>query len=208
MSPEAVSKILSTLLIISFSLSNNAQSKFPNTGFEPCNTTGKHVCVFNYRCYKSDIFLDSLVFFAEKNSLCINSRNRNREEGCTVYAILPKHFCNNLKQINISVRIRFPYDRQNGGFWIFSFKDNKIINGASTYPYKLPFPLILTHIYQGALIPVTAWKWNIYEMEFTFTEDPEEIMFGFYTAKGRIWFDDIKITLNDGPVENIIFQME
>jgi hypothetical protein len=197
----------SILIFLLIPIFVQSQVKFVNTDFEKQDTTGKSILTWNYRCYNSEINLDSTVSFSNKNSLYINSHNRDRKEGCTVYTILPKKYNANLKSINISVRIRFPYDRQTGGFWVFAYKNNRILDGSSTYPYQLPFPLVISKIYKGMNLPISPWDWNIYNIEIPLNEEPDEIMIGFYVSSDNIWFDDLKISINEKIINDFVFQI-
>lgn len=199
-------KLLPIFFLIPFFTS--AQSDYFNFGFEDSDTAGKKIISVNYICYKTivEIERNSEISFSGNNCLCLNTHNNNDYEGCTIYISLPKEFCKDLRHVEVTLKSRYQSDYKNGGFWVFATKGNKYLGKATTYPGYFPFPIIYSFMWKPRKFPVFPYEWYSDKLEFNIGEDPDELLLGFYVRYGRIWYDDIQVTLNDKPVNNLVFK--
>ena len=198
------------LLLFFIPLISAAQSNYLNFDFEDTDSIGKTVTKINYMCYKTivEINRDYEISCKGNNCLCIFSHNNDLKEGCTIYTSLPKDLCKGLRHVQVSLKSRYQSEQQNGGFWVFATKGIKYLGKATTFPGYFPFPIIFTFMWKPRYYPVFPYEWYSYNLDLNIEEDPDELLLGFYVRSGRVWYDDIKITLNNKPVDNLVFQIE
>lgn len=186
-----------------------AQLNYYNFDFEDTDTSGKKITAINFICYKTivEINRNTDISFSGNNCLCLNTHNNNGYEGCTIYTSLPREFCKGLRHVEIIIKSRYQSEYKNGGFWVFATKGNKYLGKATTYHGYFPFPIIYSFMWKPRKFPVFPFEWYTDKLEFNISEDPDELLLGFYVRYGRIWYDDIQITLNGKTVNNLVFMI-
>ena len=196
-------------LLFVLPLFSYTQSEYLNFDFEETDSVEKEILYFDYRCFKTmlEINRNPEVSFSGNNCLSLNTYNSNWTEGCTIYTSLPIKYCKGLRHVQITLKSRYQFENQNGGFWVFATKGIKYLGKATTYPGYFPFPIIFTFLWKPMLQPVFPYEWYFYKLDFKIDEDPDELLLGFYDKFGRVWYDDIEITLNDKPINNFAFQI-
>ena len=187
----------------------NCYSQYYNLDFEKADSLEKQLLTFIQRSDKSKIAIINSNDIAYKGSsiLEIFSLKNKGSEGCTYYTTLPKDYCKGLKKVSITVSSRYQSEQQNGGFWVFATKGNNYLGKATTYPYKIPFPIVFDAKWQPMISPVMPYQWYTNTLEFEVSEDPDDIMIGFFVSNGNVWFDDVQISINNEIRNNFVFKL-
>jgi hypothetical protein len=185
-----------------------AQKKFYDLDFESCDTTAKKIFQWRYQTIGTEFYIDSATHCSGKCSMYANLRHVDLSNGVPFYFVLPKIFYQDLRTIEVSVKILFRDKKPNAGLWCTVKNDNELLGSASTLKGNITLSVVPYTATAGASIPVIPDAWTPYNITINFGKDPTLVIIGLIVMKDFAWFDNIEIKLNGKPLTNLAFLLQ